>query len=208
MSLYFILNTDDYKGEQKQIGDIMQVFTNALYKSTGLSLGTYVGPTSEELSNFFTTQNMEYVTEEVLWKNLTDEEKIDKMLEYIERVSETDKGELIIIDPYLFRTPKENEETILESILLRCNYEKIIAVVENANTNKSFVQHISNKLNGKLEVKYSDEFHDRFWICNRTRGFLTGTSLNGLGKKYCSIQEIDNDDVDEIVRILKNNLVV
>lgn len=135
----------------------------------------------------------------MLWKNLTDEEKIDKMLEYIERVSETDKGELIIIDPYLFRTPKENEETILESILLRCNYEKIIAVVENANTNKSFVQHISNKLNGKLEVKYSDEFHDRFWICNRTRGFLTGTSLNGLGKKYCSIQEIDNDDVDEIV---------
>ncbi len=52
MSLYFILNTDDYKGEQKQIGDIMQVFTNVLYKSTGLSLGTYVGPTSEELSNF------------------------------------------------------------------------------------------------------------------------------------------------------------
>lgn len=208
MALYYILNTDDYKGEKNQIGDIMQAFTNVLYKCTGLSLGTYMGPTTEELSAYFTAQNMKYVTEEVLWKNLSDEEKAEKILEYINKVSGEDKNELIIIDPYLFRTPKENEGFILENILKRCNYKKIVAVVEKGNTNKTFWCSISDKLDGRLEIKYSDEFHDRFWICDRTGGFLTGTSLNGLGKKYCLIQKIDNEDINEIVRILKDKQII
>jgi len=208
MSLFYILNTEDYCGEQFQIGDIMQGFTNALYKATGLSLGTYMGPTTEELSAYFSLQNMEYVTEEILWKNLSDDEKVSKILDFINRISKEEKNELIIIDPYLFRKPKENEEAIFESILKKCTYRKIIAVVDNSNTNKSFVNSISEKLDGRLEIKYSDEFHDRFWICDRETGFLTGTSLNGLGKKYCSIQEIDTDDVNEVVKILKENRII
>ena len=39
-------------------------------KSAGLSLGIYAVPTSEEIALFFENQGMQYVTEEVLWKNL------------------------------------------------------------------------------------------------------------------------------------------
>ena len=39
-------------------------------KSAGLSLGIYAVPTSVEIALFFENQGMQYVTEEVLWKNL------------------------------------------------------------------------------------------------------------------------------------------
>lgn len=118
MSLYYILNTENYKGIESEIGNIVQAFSKALFEQTGLSLGIYAGPTSEEISEFFKNQGMQYLTEEVLWKNLNDEEKIGKILQYIEKTSGSDRDELIIIDPYLFRTPKDNEEQNLEKILL------------------------------------------------------------------------------------------
>lgn len=108
-------------------------------KSAGLSLGIYAVPTSEEIASFFENQGMQYVTEEVLWKNL-------------------------------------------EKILLKSNFRKIKAVVEKDKANKDYIKRISKRVSNKLEVLYSDEFHDRFWISNRKAGFLTGTSLNGIGE--------------------------
>lgn len=131
-------------------------------KSAGLSLGIYAVPTSEEIASFFENQGMQYMTEEVLWKNLDDEEKVGKILQYLEKISDSDRDELIIIDPYLFRTPKDNEEQNLEKILLKSNFRKIKAVVEKDKANKDYIKRISKRVSNKLEVLYSDEFHDRF----------------------------------------------
>lgn len=98
MSLYYILDTENYKGIESEIGNIMQAFSMVLYEQTGLSLRIYMGPTSEEISSFFENQRMQYVTEEVLWKNLGDEEKVGKILQYLEKISDSDRDELIIID--------------------------------------------------------------------------------------------------------------
>lgn len=109
---------------------------------------------------------------------------------------------MIVIDPYLFRTPKENEERILLSIFGKCKYKRILALVDEKNTNKEYVRRLSRNLDCELKVVYTDLFHDRFWISNRKNGFLMGSSLSGVGKKYCLIQLIEKDDVENIIKII------
>lgn len=203
MSLYYILNTDDYTGDISQIGEIMNIFEKRLYKQTGLRLGTYVGPSSEELSKYFKLKGMEYVTEEVMWINMTDAEKITKILEYIQRISDYVYNELIIIDPYLFCKPQNGYEKMLTDILSRCGFEKIIVITQQKHMDIALYENIKNTLQKDIRVYYSDEFHDRYWIANQKDGFSVGTSLNGLGKKYCSIQIMDREDVGEIFTLVK-----
>lgn len=99
--MYFILNENDYRGERSAIGDIMQKVSNDLYKKTGLSLGLYLGPSKEELEAYCCANNFEPVLEEVLWKNMTPDEQVNKFVEFISEIGGV-SGELLIVDPYLF----------------------------------------------------------------------------------------------------------
>lgn len=61
---------------------------------------------------------------------------------------------------------------------------------------------------GDVEVLFTSEFHDRFWISNRKKGFYTGTSLNGVGKRISLINTISEEDVRQIVEeLVKNNVI-
>jgi hypothetical protein len=35
-----------------------------------------------------------------------------------------------------------------------------------------------------VQTKYTNVFHDRFWIADEERGLFIGTSLNGIGHRY------------------------
>lgn len=207
MSLYYILNKDHYSGKLEEIGDIMEDFNTSLFESTGLSLNLYQGPTEEKLQSYYPgNKDIQVLTEEVLWRNLTDEQKTKKILEYIDQISDDNRAELLIVDPYLFKKPKDGEYDALIEILQSCDYTKIIAVVGKDKVDIDYQKDISDLLGERLTIKYTDEIHDRFWISNRKNGFLTGTSLNGIGKKYCVIQRLELEDVDSIVQILENML--
>lgn len=57
------------------------------------------------------------------------------------------------------------------------------------------------------EVYLSDCFHDRFWIMlNGQKGFSMGTSLNGLGDKITTLNDLSGDDIDEIVNQVKKRV--
>lgn len=60
-------------------------------------------------------------------------------------------------------------------------------------------------LNPKSSVscKTTNDFHDRFWIVDRSKGLFVGTSLNGIGKKYALVDVIRDDDTKEIVNVLE-----
>lgn len=207
MALYFILDTEQYKGETSEIGEIMDAFTDSLRKTTGLSLNVYCGLHEEDMTTYDgNNQGVQVLNEEVLWKNLADVEKVDTILTYINCMSDESKDELIIIDPYLFKKPKIGEKDTLKDILQSCEYKKIIAIVGKSKADGDYQKEISNLLGDRLEIYYTDEIHDRFWITNRKKGFLTGTSINGIGKKYCVIQSIESDDVKAIIDILVNEL--
>ena len=114
MSIYYRLDESDYKFKEKSIGDIMLDFSEMLYKETGLKLDIYAGPL-EELKKL--NKNFEILNEEVLWKNLTECEKVNIFIKYLSEIGGIN-GDLIIIDPYIFPKKYDGQyEFLLKNIL-------------------------------------------------------------------------------------------
>lgn len=150
--------------------------------------------------------------ESVLSKSLSVdriEEIIRAFLNYVEL-----SKSLLIIDPYFFSS---NNPDCDYGLFLRCipenvtGIEKFTVVYNGKNKNDSinvFRRKINEKFHGATIDPYiNEEFHDRFWIntLNKT-GVLIGTSLNGIGKKISVIDRLSSDDVEEILKEVKNRI--
>jgi hypothetical protein len=114
--------------------------------------------------------------------------------------------ELTIVDRYLF--PKGCSEcldmlTSLLSPVLPGGARLVL--VTSRNCDAGLVTGLRERCKiSKVEVdlRLSENFHDRFWIADRIRGLFVGTSLNGLGKRYALADYIAEDDVKAIVETL------
>lgn len=160
-----------------------------------------------KLQKYLQKDNLEYITEEVFWKNMTDDEKAKKFSQYLLEI-DSEGNELIIVDPYFFSSEENDYCDLLASILNQSKARKIIVVTDKHNCKQVSNNKISNKMNKVLEVKYSNCFHDRFWIANRKKGFYTGTSFNGIGKKISLINMLPQDDVKDIIDELSTQLLI
>lgn len=199
MSLYYVLETEDYRGEVSCIGSIMEEVSETLLKNTGLKLSLYCG----EINGNITDNNEpEIIHEELLYKNMCDTTKVEKILKYINDIR-VEGEELIIIDPYLFVKPDGGYDKFLTSILkaCKCKFKKISVFIKQNNTNQVFLKKVKEVIGDYFQEYYTDEFHDRFWIGDRKKGFIMGTSMNGIGKKYSIIQKLEESDVVEIINI-------
>lgn len=202
MSLYYVLNEENYKGKREEIGNIMLSFAQKLYNETGLSLELYVGPTKEKINHFYKHQGMEILTEEVLWRNMNYKEKANKFVEYLKNIG-AENGDLLIIDPYFF--PKNSHSEYIDlvtDILNKTSPKSITVITDKKNYDEKVFHAVNNKLFTDISLNFSEEWHDRFWIANRTKGFVVGTSFNGVGKKISLIAYLDQDDVKEIVNYI------
>jgi len=80
-----------------------------------------------------------------------------------------------------------------------------IIFVTNSTINNSLKNDAQNGLFALKPTIYivhkiSSNYHDRYWISgNREKGLIMGTSLNGLGNKFASVDRINISDVREIV---------
>ncbi|ELC8460401.1 hypothetical protein QYB77_002584 [Clostridium perfringens] len=160
-----------------------------------------------KLKRYMKENNFEYLEEEVMWKNMTDGEKISKFSMKLNEI-ETKGNELIIVDPYIFSNNQDRYCNMLDSILNSSKSKKIIIVTDKKNFKEKSFDKISDKIRKIIDLKYSDDFHDRFWIANRKKGFYTGTSFNGIGKKISLINNLSYDDVKEIIDELKKKNVI
>ena len=182
MSIYYSLLEDEYEGEKSEIGDIMDEVSRRLYKATKLRLG--VCPVAEEIMS---NNNQEVLLEEVIWKNMKDEEKVKKFTEYISKIGGV-KGDLLIIDPYLFcKNSKDDYKKLLQNILIQSQCRSLKIITDKSNYDESFFRETEKVINKSIQLIDTRDFHDRFWIANECKGFISGTSLNGVGKKYSSI---------------------
>lgn len=143
------------------------------------------------------------INEEILWKNMNDNDKCTKIMEYLNKIL-VNGDELLVIDPYIFSNSGESYKNKLINIFNKSNYRNITVITNFYNTDKEFLKYIQENVPRLKQIKYTKDFHDRFWIADNKKGFVLGTSLNGIGKKYCLIDYLDNDDVSEIVSIVKN----
>lgn len=56
-----------------------------------------------------------------------------------------------------------------------------------------------NKQYGRLEVKASDIFHDRFLIIDDSLTYMIGASIKDLGKKFFMINKVEGDNLKKII---------
>ena len=118
---------------------------------------------------------------------------------------------MLIIDPYFFpEGPDASYERDLVDVLDRF-VGKIaslrLAAMRNRNAGlEARVDAAIPAKNSKIQIerKYTNVFHDRYWIADDTRGIFVGTSLNGIGKRYALIDFLNPKDASDIVELYRN----
>ncbi|EJT6663994.1 hypothetical protein C4D51_09360 [Clostridium perfringens] len=147
-------------------------------------------------------KNQSILNEEILVKDSTiDCEK--KIMEYVSEMNLKDK-KLIITDPYIFPKNKDkNYEQLIKNILLRSKAKEIVVNIPNSKIDKDLFDSIKSYLddnNINLILKNKENFHDRFWVCSdNKKGFVMGTSLNGIGRKICRIDNLNEEEVNVVL---------
>lgn len=121
--------------------------------------------------------------------------------------------EIIIVDRYIFPSFHNTEDRKDYLTLFTDIFSPTISNIKHINFitcpkyntdlfsdfKKSLI-----RLNPELSVvcKTTKEFHDRFWIIDRTKGLFIGTSLNGIGKRYALVDIIRDKDTEDLLNIL------
>ena len=129
-------------------------------------------------------------------------------LRYMLKMMNPEK-ELLIIDPYLFPPSLQNHpdpaylpylEMILAPTLTTIDRLRIVTQANRHQPTEAAFAAMAVGRKGGLSIvtKYTNDFHDRFWIGDGSRGLFIGTSMNGIGKRYSLIDYLRNDDSIEI----------
>lgn len=111
----------------------------------------------------------------------------------IQQIFESATFEIIIIDNYVDRS-------ILDRLVVK---EKNVNVV--IYTNQSGCKLIKSDISkfisqyGKLDIKYTNNIHDRYIIIDSVKLYHVGHSLKDLGKKIFSISELENSLITVLI---------
>ena len=115
---------------------------------------------------------------------------------FIQTIFEKAENEIIIIDNFIDRT-------ILDRLVVK---REDVKVVIYTNTNSKLLESDINSFNkqyGILEVKYTNNVHDRFIIIDDKILYHLGHSIKDLGKKIFSISELDNSLIKDLLNKMK-----
>ncbi len=112
---------------------------------------------------------------------------------------------LLVVDPYLF--PAQPDLTYKDDLIslfrAAATAGLAIEIATKANRNTALqaavvadIQQINPSVSPLF--KYTDAFHDRFWIADGERGVFMGTSLNGIGRRYAVADYLAEEDARAI----------
>ncbi|WP_079914662.1 hypothetical protein [Paenibacillus sp. 32352] len=204
MSFVYSLDTSRSKVSDDQIGPIMAKFNHLLYKETGLTLANVAYTHEQAIEALFKSKMFvgEILLEQVLWKNMTSEEKAVTLIKFLNEI-EIANEELIIVDNFLF--PNRADDDYLDFLIRILNESKVrsLKIITLPSFNKDLFAEFEKRIassNIMVRLYTTEEFHDRFWLSKVTqKGFKVGPSLNGIGKKIGTIEHLDQDDFQEIL---------
>jgi len=119
--------------------------------------------------------------------------------------------EIIIVDGYVFKPkkyekPKDHLKFFTNIFSPTIRNIKHINFITNPEYDKSIYDYFKKsltELNPELTVvcNTTKEFHDRFWIIDRIKGLVIGTSLNGIGNKYALFDILRDEDTKYLLKI-------
>ena len=113
---------------------------------------------------------------------------------------------VLITDPYLF--PKQADATYpndLIYLLKELSASKIIYCAD-PKSNRVLYNRVVSELHASgtslIFTTALSECHDRFWYCPETeKCVILGTSLNGIGKKICRVDTLNDTEVLELKQL-------
>ena len=208
----FVINNDNAKIPDKLLQFVLLEYSkhsiekihNKSLQDLGMSIEIYLKK-EEKIKQVLKNieNNNSILQEEVLLKNITNEEKLNCFSSFFSKI-EAEEKELIITYPYLFKESKNKKEddeycNILAKIIMKAKAKSIRVITNYRNYNNDIHKKIENKLTQDIKIIWNDDFHDRFWIADRKKGFYTGTSINGLGKRITLINLLSKDEVKIII---------
>ena len=121
----------------------------------------------------------------------------------------SDRKTVVVTDPYLFWQKDDDYKIILIKALNRLNAATIIYCSHQHPDRNLFTEIQGALCNCSLDYKKLERCHDRFWYCVETRrGFSTGTSLNGIGKKICSVDVLSDETNADFYQMLIDQGVI
>jgi hypothetical protein len=154
--------------------------------------------------------NSEPILEHLVAKGATQNNIVSALHKYLDKVGVD--NELIIIDPYFFAPTTDTTypttiDLTLDKYLTQIDTLHIITYPNKVDAIlKTTIETNLKTKKPSINIlhKTSNDFHDRFWISNnREKGILTGTSLNGYGKRYSLLDRLNTSDVRDIVNSLQ-----
>lgn len=123
------------------------------------------------------------------------------------------KGKTVIItDPYLFKIGTDQSYgNDLKDILLSLEAKMIIWCSGKSET--TLYNNIDTVLSANgctlVHNRTLNDCHDRFWYCvENNKAVVFGTSLNGLCRKICLVDELTSQDANELKSELTNRNVI
>ncbi|TFD12858.1 hypothetical protein E3T35_06105 [Cryobacterium sp. TMT1-2-2] len=119
-------------------------------------------------------------------------------------------GELVITDPYLYTSSRKRDSQDYAASVARMlspalkdglRLTTVVSPSQNDETVRTAVLEHLHAQGRDLEVNVveSNDFHDRFWIADRKRGLIIGTSLNKIGSRIFFVDELSQSDVAAVL---------
>lgn len=118
--------------------------------------------------------------------------------------------EIIIVDGYIFKPQKHEEPKdhlkfftdIFSPTIRNIKHINFITDPEYPKDIYDYFKKTLIELNPQLTVdcNTTKKFHDRFWIADRTKGLVIGTSLNGIGNKYALFDKLQDKDTKYLLK--------
>ncbi len=107
------------------------------------------------------------------------------------------KNELIIIDGYADKVLLDIIKNINSKVTLITKTKGLLTKLDIEKYNKQY---------NNLEIKYTNIFHDRYFIIDKTIFYHCGSSINKIGNKVFSINILEDEMVKESLMEKVNNL--
>lgn len=179
---------------------------------TGLGMYNYIDDYKNYIIENGITQLFELgnINEDFVPKGASHDTIVSCMQKYLDKI-EID-NELIILDPYFYAPNRDIKyaQTILDILEKYLATIDTLIIITNDKIDSTLKSEIENKLQKHhptliIRNMQTNNFHDRFWISNkREKGIVTGTSLNGLGRKFALVDRLNISDVRLIIDSLKS----
>ena len=99
--------------------------------------------------------------------------------------------EIIIIDGYADKTTLDIVSKVNAKVILIVKTKSLLTKLDISKYQSQY---------SNLDIKYTDDFHDRYFILDNKTVYHCGTSLNYIGKKTFSINLLED-------KVVKNNLL-